>query len=109
MKAVDHLIRVTRENDSFTSEVMKRFNESWNQGYGKELSRTTLLRKIMRELSDEEMDRAIRAFNDDKKLELINSEGDIDRPINLAVKLLKMDPSILMLVPRYLPLLRKLI
>jgi len=108
MRAVDLLSKTLSENERITPEGLTHFNESWNKGYGKELGRTMLLRRIMRDLSDQEMNKAISAFNDEKKLELINSEGDIDKPIILAMKLMKLDPTILMLVPRYIPYLRKL-
>lgn len=109
LRSVDLLSDISSKNGNLDESVLLKFNSSWNRGYGRELARTHILRKIMRDLTDEEMNRAISEFNDDRKLELINREGDIDRPIRLAAKLLKMDPALLKLVPRFFPLLAKLI
>ena len=109
MRAVDTLSTILEDNGYISNKTLKEFSSSWKKGYGKELAKGMILRKIIRELNDEDIDKAIGALNDKKKLRLINETGDIDRPVALAVKLLKTDPSLLMLIPRYLPHLKGLL
>ncbi len=109
MRAVDTLSMTLGDLGYRPGRTLKEFSATWKKGYGKELTKGMVLRKIIRELSDEDIDKAIGALNDRKKLRLINETGDIDQPVSLAVKLLKMDPSLLMLIPRYLPHLKGLL
>lgn len=109
LKAIDLLSSIIDEGGYEGSSTLDEFSDRWSKGYGKELSRSMILRRIIRQISDRDIDKAVKALGDEKKLEVINSTGDIDRPIPLAMKLLKMDPSMLWLVPQYLPLLRRLL
>jgi flavin-dependent dehydrogenase len=109
LRAVDLLADLIGSGGMERRSLLEKFNQEWNRGYGRELNKGMILRRIVRELSDNDIEKAVNALNDDRKLNLINSTGDIDRPISLAVKLLRMDPSLLMLVPRYLPHLRGLL
>jgi hypothetical protein len=66
-----------------------------------------LLRSMIRDVTDEEIDVALEALRGSDVLERINEEGDIDRPYTLAAKVFSRDPSLMMLIPRYIPRLLK--
>lgn len=108
LMAVDTLIRSIDDGNKTTLETIKTFNQLWKKGYGRELTRAMALRRIVRDLSDEEMNTSLEALSDERKLDLINEKGDIDHPVQLAVGLLKMDPSLLALIPRFIPHLRRI-
>jgi geranylgeranyl reductase family protein len=90
------------------NDAIRGFIQTWKKGYGRELQKTMSLRRILRDLKDTEMDKGLNALDDEKKLEIINGKGDIDHPVQLAVSLLKQDPKLLYLIPRFVPHLRRL-
>ncbi len=108
LMAVDSLTRSLNGEMRPGVQAISNFLTSWKKGYGKELSRTFVLRRIIKELKDEEMDIGLKALSDEKNLKIINEKGDIDHPVQLAVGLLRSDPSLLALIPRFVPHLRGL-
>ncbi len=108
LMAVDSLTRSLNGDVKPGVQAISNFLSSWKKGYGKELARTFVLRRIIKELKDEEMDIGLRALSDEKNLKIINEKGDIDHPVQLAVGLLRSDPSLLALIPRFVPHLRGL-
>ncbi|OYT46794.1 hypothetical protein B6U90_00260 [Thermoplasmatales archaeon ex4484_6] len=109
LKAADLLAAILKDPEDSMTRNIRKFNMRWRKEYGRELTKSMLLRNMFRKLEDREMDVAISALTDRRKLELINETGDIDHPISLAVRLLRDDPSLMMIVPRLLPSLRKLL
>ncbi len=108
LMAVDTLVKSIDAGNGTARESIRTFNEKWKKGYGRELTKAMALRRIVRDLSDEEINAALIALSDEKKLDLINEKGDIDQPVQLAVGLLRMDPSLLALIPRFIPHLRRI-
>jgi flavin-dependent dehydrogenase len=108
LMASDLLARTIKDQEPGERSI-NLFLSRWRKGYGKELAKAMLLRKIVRELEDGEIEMAFSALDDERKLEMINEKGDIDQPVQLAIKLLKMDPKMITLIPRFVGHLRRLI
>ena len=71
--------------------------------------RSNLIRSIIDDISDREVDMLIDRFRSKKILSLINEKGDIDWPVELGAAILRENPTLLMLIPRFMPKLIKLI
>lgn len=84
------------------------FSRAWKKGMGRELERSMILRRIVREITDEEIDRSIDRLSGSRILKMVNDEGDIDHPFSLAVSVLTMDPSLIFLIPRFIPYLTRI-
>jgi geranylgeranyl reductase family protein len=107
--AVDDLISAIEKENVISNRSMEMFRSSWLSGYGNELERSKFFRRIISQVKDEEIEEVVERLSDPELLKIINAEGDIDHPLRLALLLLKKDPSLLKLLPRFLPYLRKLI
>lgn len=88
--------------------ALDSFISNWKKGYGKELEMSLILRKMVSDVKDKEIDLVIGKLKDDKILDFINEEGDIDKPFQLAMELLMRKPSIMYLIPRFIPLMLKI-
>ncbi|MFW3146159.1 MAG: FAD-dependent monooxygenase [Thermoplasmatota archaeon] len=108
MLAVDELMNSIEEKGDLNGESLQLFKIRWKRGYGRELERSRIFRKIISQIKDEEIELVFEKLSDPEMLEIINDQGDIDHPLRLALSLLKKDPSLLKLLPRFLPHLRKL-
>ncbi len=89
--------------------TIERFQANWTKGNGRELMRSNLIRSIIDDISDREIDMLIDRLRKKRILSLINEKGDIDRPVELGAAILRENPSLLMLIPRFMPRLIKLI
>ncbi|MCK5773830.1 MAG: NAD(P)/FAD-dependent oxidoreductase [Thermoplasmata archaeon] len=99
---------VERSGD-ISNKTIERFQSNWRKGNGKELMRSNLIRSIIDDISDSEIDMLVDRLGNKKILSLINEKGDIDRPVELGAAILKENPGLLMLIPRFMPKLIKLI
>lgn len=88
-----------------TDEALKDFSKAWFRDMGKEIKRSMLLRKMIRDIKDREIDESLYRISKSRAMEIVNNEGDIDHPFTLAVSALKKDPSLISLVPRFIPYL----
>ncbi|MEA3558791.1 MAG: NAD(P)/FAD-dependent oxidoreductase [Candidatus Thermoplasmatota archaeon] len=107
-KAVDSLMSSIEGSEELNEDVFTAFRSNWKKGYGRELERSRLFRGVISRIRDEEIEMVFEKLRDPELLSLINDKGDIDHPLKLALSLLKKDPSLLKLIPRFLPHLRKL-
>ncbi len=103
LAAVNLARSVEATDDGIGDAAFSRFTRSWNRGYGKELKRSMMLRGIVEEIEDEEIDLVLQKLRDSSVLEFINEKGDIDRPFTLAAGVFARDPSLARMVPRFLP------
>jgi flavin-dependent dehydrogenase len=109
LRAVDLLSSIVEGRGELSPSVISEFGKAWKKGYGSELERAFVARRILSDISDEELDLALGRLSRKETLEIINSEGDIDQPMALAISLVKRDPGLLMLLPRFLPHLKKVL
>ena len=99
---------VSRSGD-ISNNTIQRFQVNWTKGNGRELMRSNLIRSIIDDISDREVEMLIDRFRSKKILSLINEKGDIDWPVELGAAILRENPTLLMLIPRFMPKLIKLI
>ncbi len=83
------------ESEDFSEEVLKEYQNNWDEDLGKELKRAYLIRRIVRDLSDEQIEEGFEIFSDGKLLSLINKKGDIDYPTKLALPVLQKAPKLM--------------
>jgi len=109
LKAVDRLISTIQASKGLSQTCLYRFEKEWKKGYGKELERALVARKILSSITDQETDMVLERLSKKRTLDLINGEGDIDHPMTLAVSLIRTDPGLLALLPRFIPHLKKVL
>jgi flavin-dependent dehydrogenase len=83
------------ETENFTQNMLKTYKRKWDDDMGKEMKRAYLIRRIVRNLTDEQIEEGFDIFNDKKLLSLLNKKGDIDYPTNLALPVLKKAPKLM--------------
>jgi geranylgeranyl reductase family protein len=109
LMASDGLADSIKEEGELSNRSLELFRDRWGSGYGRELERSRFFRKIISQVEDEEVEEVVSRMSDPELMAIINEEGDIDHPLRLALLLIKKDPSLLKLVPRFLPHMRRLI
>ncbi len=109
LRAVDLLISTIERSKDLSQTTLERFEKGWKKGYGRELERALVARRILSDITDDETDKVLERLSRKETLDIINEEGDIDHPMTLAISLLKADPGLLMLLPRFIPHLKKVL
>ncbi|MBN1389879.1 MAG: NAD(P)/FAD-dependent oxidoreductase [Candidatus Thermoplasmatota archaeon] len=107
--AVNDLVRSVDKACDISPDALELFRSSWLSGYGKELSRSRFFRKLISQVKDEEVEEVVKRLSDPELMEIINREGDIDHPLRLALLLIRKEPSLLKLIPRFLPMMRNIV
>ncbi len=79
----------------YDENMLKNYETCWRSGIGKELKNASYLHRIYRKIRDEDFNGIIRALNDERVIEVINREGDIDYPSRVVMKVLRKKPSLL--------------
>ena len=87
------------QKNNFSSQYLKKYHKLWYADLGKELYLGMKFRKIFKNLSDNQMDKYIKKFQDPKITEIISEYGDIDYPSKLVRPLLKKTPTLIRLIP----------
>ena len=103
------LMRYLSELDEISDLRTEDFYLYWKKNEGKELVKSGYIRDMINSLTDVELDKYVKALSDPDLLELINEKGDIDRPVELAARLLRHRPSLITLVPRFIPKIMRII
>lgn len=93
--------KAINKND-FSQKYLKRYHKNWTKEIGSELSRGMTFRSIYKNLSDNQLDKYIKKFDNPKIIEVINSNGDIDYPSKLVKPLIKKMPFLIKLIPSIL-------
>jgi digeranylgeranylglycerophospholipid reductase len=87
------------QKNNFSSQFLKKYHKLWYADLGMELFLGMKFRKIFKNLSDNQMDKYIKKFQDPKISEIISEYGDIDYPSKLVKPLLKKTPTLIRLIP----------
>ncbi|MCU0798250.1 MAG: NAD(P)/FAD-dependent oxidoreductase [Candidatus Thermoplasmatota archaeon] len=109
LRAVDLFISTLGASAGLSQTSLDKFEKDWRKGYGRELERAFIARKILSDITDDETDMMLERLSRKGTLEMINDEGDIDHPMTLAVSLIRTDPGLFMLLPRFIPHLKKVL
>jgi geranylgeranyl reductase family protein len=91
-------IEALYRND-LTSIFLKKYHKLWLADIGRELHLGMKFRAIFKSLSDKQIDKYIRKFQNPEITEVISKYGDIDYPSKLVRPLLKKTPSLIKLLP----------
>lgn len=87
------------QKNNFNPQFLKKYHKLWTADLGRELFLGMKFRKIYKSLTDKQMDKYIRKFQNPKITEIISKYGDIDFPSKLVKPLLKKAPTLLKLIP----------
>jgi len=91
-------IEALQENN-FSSLFLKKYQKLFYSDIGMELFFGMKFRRIYKNLSDNQMDKYIKKFQNPKITEIISKYGDIDYPSKLVKPLLKKIPTLIGLIP----------
>lgn len=100
--SANHCAKVALEalqKKNFSSQALKKYHKLWYADIGMELFLGMRFRKIFKNLTDNQMDKYIKKFQNRKIIEIISQYGDIDYPSKLVAPLLKKTPTLLRLIP----------
>jgi len=87
------------EKNNFTPQLLKKYQQLWSADIGRELHLGMKFRAIFKSLSDKQIDKYIKKFQNPEITEVISKYGDIDYPSKLVKPLLKKIPSLIKLLP----------
>jgi len=87
------------KKNNFKRQYLKKYHKLWTSDIGRELFLGMKFRKIFKNLTDSQMDKYIKKFQNPKIVEIISKHGDIDYPSKLVKPLLKKAPTLLKLIP----------
>ena len=87
------------EKNQYSSKFLKKYQKLWTADIGKELSLGMKFRKIYTKLTDKQMNKYLKRFQNPRITETISKYGDIDYPSKLIKPLLKKTPTLLKLLP----------
>jgi flavin-dependent dehydrogenase len=80
-----------------SADFLSAYQEAWTAAIGKELKQAKLLHRMMGEMSDKQLDYAVKVLDDPALKALIVKHGDIDFPSKLARVALRKSPQLLRL------------
>jgi len=87
------------EIDNFSSTFLSKYHKLWSSEIGRELFLGMKFRKIFKKLNDEQINKYVKKFQNQKIIDTISNHGDIDYPSKLVKPLLKKNPSLIKLLP----------
>lgn len=85
------------EKNDFSSTALKKYHKLSSKDLIKELNRGMTFRTVFKKLSDDDFDKYLSKFNNQKIVDVINKYGDIDYPSRLVNPLIKKNPAIIKL------------
>lgn len=75
------------------------YDRMFRTEFGRELSNAWRLRRVLNEMSDDKLDKAIEIISDEKIRSVLETAGDIDYPANLSTLILRKMPQLLQFFP----------
>jgi len=87
------------QKNNFSSQFLKKYHKLWYSDIGLELFIGMKFRKIFKNITDNQINKYIKKFQNPKITELITRYGDIDYPSKLLKPLLKKTPTLIRLIP----------
>lgn len=90
------------QTNDFSSKKLFSYQKNWTSSIGKEIKIGLRFRKMFKSLKDDDFDKYIQLFQNEKIVNTINECGDIDFPSKLVKPLLKTSPSLVRFLPKLL-------
>ncbi|MCK4443772.1 MAG: NAD(P)/FAD-dependent oxidoreductase [Thermoplasmata archaeon] len=81
------------EADDFSKRFLSRYHRNWKKAIGKELKRGLHIHRLIRELSDKQIDEIFDLLDNDEILDMVSQKGDITFPSNIGWHLLRKEPK----------------
>ncbi len=97
--AADVASRALGAND-LSEGTLAEYDRRWRSELGEEFRRALYLRRLFARLTDDELDRVVRALHGARLAETIVAFGDIDFPTRVARELLRESPGLVRLLPK---------
>jgi geranylgeranyl reductase family protein len=88
------------DKNNFNSTLLKSYHKLCSAGIGKELKSGMKLRRIFKKLSDKQIEKYVKFFQNPEITDTISRYGDIDYPSKLIKPMLKKSPSLIKLLPK---------
>lgn len=82
------------EKDDLSASFLKRYPKKFKADLGKELKRSLIMRKVYMGFTNRQLEELFDILQDPEILNLIETQGDIDYPYALALKLVKKAPAL---------------
>lgn len=82
-----------------TQDALCRYERSYGDEFGSQISRAWLIRKVINRLTDKKMDRVVEIFSEKPALSVLERSGDIDNPAGIASEMLLKAPRLLQFAP----------
>jgi digeranylgeranylglycerophospholipid reductase len=95
-----HVATEALNKNKFNSDFLKLYHKLWSADIGRELNIGMKLRRIFKKLSDDQIDKYIKIFQNQEIIDTISKYGDIDYPSKLIKPMLKKTPSLIKLLPK---------
>ncbi len=87
------------QKNNFSSQFLKKYHKLWYSDIGLELFLGMRFRKIFKNITDNQINKYIKKFQNPKITGLITKYGDIDYPSRLLKPLLRKTPTLIRLIP----------
>jgi len=102
LKSAKHCITISKSSlkeKNFTEPILRKYHILWSEDIGREIGIGLILRKIIKKLSDKDIDKIASFFKENEDiLKIISEHGDIDYPSRLIKPLLS-NPRFLAYLP----------
>lgn len=82
------------EADDYSKKFLSRYHRNWKKAIGKELKRGLHIHRLVKDLSDKQIDQLFELLDNDEILELVSEKGDITFPSNIGWHLLRKEPGL---------------
>ncbi len=87
-------ISALEDNDT-SKERLQEYHDRWQSDIGSEISKGMWMRRIFKNMSDEDLSKILGSLKDEKVKRVVEIVGDIDYPSTLAKPVLKASPKLI--------------
>lgn len=95
-------VNLALQSKDYSAKRLKSYQKAWQDDLGKELKHGFRLFKVFMHLRDDQLEEGFKLLGKKNILDIISSEGDIDYPSRVTLKLFKKVPQLLKFAKPYL-------
>jgi len=85
-----------------TMSALRKYELSYTDQFEREISRAMLIRRILNDLPDKKIDRAVELLSSPDIVEILEDSGDIDYPGSISAAILRKAPRLIQFAPSLL-------